>query len=145
MSIEDKKELIRQHVKHINEANRDAIKIRAWADKIYAPDYVCHYPSQDATRDELIAGWPSFVSAFPGFEWTINNLVAEGDTVVNVSTIRGTHKGAFMGIPATGKEILVKWVTVYRVGAGMILEGWEFPDMLGMLTQLGAIPGTVLK
>jgi hypothetical protein len=145
MSTKENKELIREHVKRINEANRDVAKIRSWGDKIYAPSYVCHYPSMDWSREQEIEGWALMVSAFPGFEWSTDALVAEEDRVVNISTIRGTHKGTFMGIPATGKQILVKWVTLYKIGGGKILEGWEFPDMLGLMTQLGVIPSSALK
>ncbi len=145
MPTKENKELIREHVKHINEANKDVTKIRSWGDKIYAPSYVCHYPFRDMSREETIESWASMTSAFPGFEWSTDALVAEEDRVVNISTIKGTHKGIFIGIPATGKQILVKWVTLYKIGGGKILEGWEFPDMLSMMTQLGVIPSAVLK
>jgi predicted ester cyclase len=145
MSTEENKELVREHVKRINEANRDVTKIRSWGDKIYAPSYVCHYPSRDMSREEAIESWASMVSAFPGFKWSTDALIAEENRVVNISTVQGTHKGTIMGIPATEKQILVKWVTLYRIGGGKILEGWEFPDMLGLMTQLGAVPSTTSK
>jgi hypothetical protein len=145
MSTKENKELVREHVKRINEANRDVNKIRSWGDKIYAPSYVCHYPFRDMSREETIGSWVSMVSAFPGFEWLIDVLVAEEERVVNITTIKGTHKGVFIGIPATGKQILVKWVTLYKIGRGKILEGWEFPDMLSLMTQLGVVSSAVLK
>jgi predicted ester cyclase len=144
MSTKENKELIREHVRRINEANRDATKMRSWGDKVYASSYVCHYPFRDMTREETIGAWASMVSGFPGFEWLADALVAEGDRVVNIGTIKGTHNGVFMGIPATGKQILVKWVTLYKIGGGKILEGWEFPDMLSLVTQLGVAPSAVL-
>ena len=137
MSTKENKELIREHVERINEANRDVTKIRSWGDKIYASSYVCHYPFRDMSREETIESWASMVSAFSGFEWSTDALVAEEDRVVNISTIKGTHKGIFIGIPATGKQILVRWVTLYKIGGGKILEGWEFPDMLSLMGQLG--------
>jgi predicted ester cyclase len=145
MSAKENKELIHEHVKSINEANRDTAKIRAWGEKVYAPSYVCHYPFRDMSREETIGSWASMVSAFPGFEWSTDALVAEGNRVVNISTIKGTHTGNFLGIPATGKQILIKWVTAYKIGGGRILEGWEFPDMLTMMVQLGVVPASVLK
>jgi predicted ester cyclase len=145
MSAKENKELIREHVKRINEANKDVTKIRSWGDKIYVSSYVCHYPFRDMSREETIESWASMVSAFPGFEWSTDALVAEEDRVVNISTIKGTHKGIFIGIPATGKQILVRWVTLYKIGGGKILEGWEFPDMLSLMGQLGVVPSAVLK
>ena len=145
MATNGNKDLIREHVKNINEANRDATKIRAWGEKIYAPSYICHYPFRDMSREEAIGLWVTMVSGFPGFEWSTDSLVSEENTVINVSTIKGVHNGILPGMPATGKPILVKWVTMYRIGGEKILEGWEFPDLLSMMTQLGVIPSSVLE
>jgi predicted ester cyclase len=46
-----------------------------------------------------------------------------------------------MGIPATGKQIVAKGADVRRIEAGKVAEIWDFPDTLGIMTQLGAIPG----
>jgi hypothetical protein len=77
MAANGNKELIREHVKNINEANRGATKIRAWGEKIYAPSYICHYPFRDMSREETIESWVSN-SGFPSFEWSTDSLVAEG-------------------------------------------------------------------
>jgi steroid delta-isomerase-like uncharacterized protein len=79
-------------------------------------------------------------AAFPDTRMTIEDEIAEGDKVVIRWTIRGTHKGEYMGIAPTGKEVTVTGISVYRIERGKIVEDWSNNDMLGMLQQLGAIP-----
>jgi predicted ester cyclase len=79
--------------------------------------------------------------AIPDLNYTLEDMVAEGDKVVARYTARFTHKGTYMGIPATGKQVAAKGVEIYRLAGGKIVESWDFPDTLGMMTQLGAIPG----
>jgi predicted ester cyclase len=52
-----------------------------------------------------------------------------------------THLGAFQGLPPTGRRITVNGINLYRVHAGKVVEEWEQTDSLGMLRQLGALPG----
>lgn len=55
-------------------------------------------------------------------------------------TARGTHKGALMGIPPTGKQVTVTGITINRIANGKFAEDWSNYDLLGMLQQLGVIP-----
>jgi predicted ester cyclase len=71
---------------------------------------------------------------------TANDVLAEGDKVVKVWTVNCTSKGDFMGIPATGKPLVIKGIEVFRLAGGKIAELWVCMDNLGMLKQLGAIP-----
>ena len=79
-------------------------------------------------------------TAFPDWRSTPEELVAEGDRVVERWTGRGTHRGAFQGIPATGKQVAVPGVVFYRIEGGRIAEFRGSFDMLSMLQQLGAGP-----
>ena len=79
-------------------------------------------------------------AAFPDLNFTIEDLIAEGDKVVYRYTIRGIHQNDFMGIPATGKAVKVTGIHIYRIGDGKLQEEWENWDMLGLLRQLGVIP-----
>jgi predicted ester cyclase len=72
-------------------------------------------------------------------------MIAEGDKVVTRYTARFTHKGAFMGIPPTGKQIVARGVEINRIKDGKIVETWDFMDYLGVMTQLGVIPGASPK
>jgi predicted ester cyclase len=52
----------------------------------------------------------------------------------------GTHDGAFMGVPATGRPIQVQAMNFYRIADGKIVEEFGQPDMLGLMMQIGALP-----
>ena len=96
-------------------------------------------------REETIALWDSFVPAFSDMRIVIDDMVAEGNKVVARLTFYATHKGTIMKIAPTGKVIAMKEVGIFRIEGGKIQEIWEFPDELGYLTQLGAIPRAAPK
>jgi predicted ester cyclase len=78
--------------------------------------------------------------AFPDLRFQILDQIAEGDKVVTRLRMRGTHKNALMTIPASGNEIDITGVRVDRVLDEKIVESWFHLDMLGMLTQIEALP-----
>ena len=67
--------------------------------------------------------------------------MAAADKVVARWTSFGTHSGEFMGVPATGRFLTTSGITIFRLEDGKIVEEWSESDMLGMLQQVGAIPG----
>ena len=67
-------------------------------------------------------------------------MVAAGDKVVVRRTLRGTHKGEFMGVAATGKEMAFSGVWLAHLSDGKLKEQWVYFDTLGLLRQMGAIP-----
>ncbi len=77
---------------------------------------------------------------FPDIQWTLEEMVAEGDKVAARFTMRGTHRGTFFGVPATGKPIEVKAMNFYRFAEGQIIEEYGMPDMLELLQQIDAVP-----
>jgi steroid delta-isomerase-like uncharacterized protein len=78
--------------------------------------------------------------AFPDLSISIDEQVAEGDTVVTRWTATGTHHGDLMGMPASGKQAITAGVNINRIARGKLVEGWGLFDMLGLLQQIGAIP-----
>jgi len=81
-----------------------------------------------------------FRGAFPDIVATVQDEIAAGDKVVIRWSAEGTHRGEFFGIPATGKRIAISGTSVYRIAGERIPEEWTQGDMLGLMTQLGAIP-----
>jgi steroid delta-isomerase-like uncharacterized protein len=74
------------------------------------------------------------------FTFTVEDQLTQGDRVCTRWTWNGTHKGDFMGIPATGKQVTMTGTTVFRCQEdGKIAEGWWQYDQLGLLGQLGAL------
>lgn len=77
-------------------------------------------------------------AAFPDWQVTVEDIIAEGDKVVARATGQGTHRGEYMGIPATGRRVKVTWIAIYRVADGKLAEHWQNIDELGLRQQLGA-------
>jgi len=78
-------------------------------------------------------------SGFPDIQWTLDDMITENDKVAVRYTMKGTHQGTFFGVPATGKPISVQTINVYRLSGDQIIEEYGQPDMLGLLTQIGAV------
>ena len=82
----------------------------------------------------------AYRNAFPDIHFTIDEQVAEGNTVVTRWTGQGTHNGELAGMPATGMPATVVGAGVDRIENGKIVESWGLFDQFGMLQQLGVIP-----
>ena len=134
---EENKALARRYVEEaINKGNLAVI------DELTAADYVEHSPFPGQAPG--IEGEKQLISmlraAFPDLHSTIEDLIAEGDKVVLRATARGTHKGEFMGIPPTGKQVTVTEIHIIRFVGGKGVEHWGEVDMMGMMQQLGVAP-----
>ena len=111
------------------------------ADQFYSPDLVTHSPyAPDGNIDSFKKQSIEDFAAFPDLHIAIDDLVAEGDKVVKFWTLHGTHKQEWIGIPATGKKVVVTGMEIFRFENEKIAETWEIMDLLGMLQQLGVIP-----
>ncbi len=80
-------------------------------------------------------------AAFPDWRVQVLQLVAEGEAVAVRWAGEVTHAGDFRGIAATGRRVRVSGINLYRVAGGRIVAEWEQMDSLGLLQQLGALPG----
>ena len=82
-----------------------------------------------------------YIAAFPDLRMEPEDVLASGDKVVARTRGTGTHRGEFMGIPASGKSIDVELIDIMRFGEdGLVTEHWGVFDALTMMQQLGAIP-----
>ncbi|HEV3375589.1 MAG TPA: ester cyclase [Candidatus Acidoferrum sp.] len=82
----------------------------------------------------------AFYAGFPDLHWTLEDTVAEEDKVVACWTLSGTHKGDYMGIPATNKKVSVEGITVHHITDGKIMDSYSYWDALCMMQQLGVVP-----
>jgi predicted ester cyclase len=78
--------------------------------------------------------------AFPDLNSELHLVIAEGDLVSGLQTMRGTHKGDFMGIPATGKSFQVTRIDIARVAGDKMVEHWGLVDQGALMGQLGLMP-----
>jgi steroid delta-isomerase-like uncharacterized protein len=140
MSVEENKTLVKHFIEAGNNVRGDAKKIKPFMEEFLALSHVHHSPTGDTKLEETTKFYNMVFTAFPDLNYSIDDVVAEGDKVVLRLTSSATHKGAFQGIPATGKKIRFKGVDIFRVAGSKITDEWSFPDVLGLMQQLGAIP-----
>jgi len=110
-------------------------------DQLFDPDLVDHsVPSGlPATREGTKRLAARFWTAFPDLHFTIEDQIAEADKVTTRWTARGTHTGPLIGVPPTGRHVIVSGIRIDRILHERILESWAEIDQLGMLRQLGAV------
>jgi steroid delta-isomerase-like uncharacterized protein len=89
-------------------------------------------------RTKVKEGIGAFLRAFPDIQVTVNRMIGEGDFVVSHSTWTATHKGPFAGVAATGKQVSLTGVDVFRLSDGKIVEHWGYADLITLLQQINA-------
>jgi steroid delta-isomerase-like uncharacterized protein len=131
MSTQENKAIARNH--YLNTQNLEA------AFKYVSPQVVFNaLPGLPPTYEGWKQGHGMFLEAIPDQKLTIEDEIAEGDTVVTRWTFTGTHRGPLMGIPATGKSIKIKGISLDRISGGQVVEHSAQMDMLGLMQQIGA-------
>ena len=137
MFAEQNKQVMYRFVEFINTASKDL------AEELVSHDAVFHVPG----RREPVRGPEGYLeiigmmrSGFPDIQWSLEEMIAENDKVAARFIMRGTHQGAFFGVPPTGKKIQVQAMNIYRLKDGKFVEERGQPDLLGLLQQIGAVP-----
>jgi len=77
--------------------------------------------------------------AFPDWQVTVEDMIAEGDKVVARYTAHGTQRGELLGIPATGKSVTTTAIDIFRIADSKIAEHRVESDTLGLMQQLGVL------
>lgn len=109
-------------------------------DEICARDVVEHSSMGERRGREELKEQSEYVhAAFPDVSVTVEDEIAEGDTVAHRLTFRGTHEGEFAGVGPTGESVEIANMLFTRVEDGSITERWLLADMLGLLQQLGVV------
>jgi steroid delta-isomerase-like uncharacterized protein len=144
MSTDANKTIIRRSIEQLNQRN-DAVIDELVADDVTVS--TLQAISGDASgpavgRDVVRQGYRRNITAFPDYQVTVEQLIAEGDSVVMHWTHRGTHTGEFLGVPATGREIRGAAISTYRIVDGKIAEVRALWDRAEIWQQLGLIPDT---
>jgi steroid delta-isomerase-like uncharacterized protein len=111
-------------------------------DELVAEDFVEQnpLPGQGPGRAGLRDVLAGMNAAFPDIHWDVRDMVAEGDRVATLSFWTGTHRGEFMGIPASGRKVTVEAWTLDQYQHGQLVNSRIIMDVVGLLTQVGAIP-----
>lgn len=117
----------------------------AVVDEVVTADAIIHtsnwgLPNNRTGLKQLIL---AFRTAFPDLHCTVQEEIAQSDRTAVHWTMRGTHKGAFMGNPPTHRPIMVQGIMMVRMVDGRIVENWLLVDQMSILQQLGIIPPPV--
>ena len=114
------------------------------ADVLLAPEFALHTPLP--TPGPGIPAMNNVIStcraAFHGLQVTIEDMMADGNRVTCRFTARGVHNGEFMALPPTGKKIEMTGIEIFRLRDGKIAELWGEVNLMGLMQQLGILPGS---
>ena len=135
-------------------AQDNATVVRRFADEVItqgdidsAAQFVCEdvveqvpFPGQGPGLEGLKDVLRGMRAAFPDLIFAIHEQIAEGDKVASRFEWTGTHKGTFLGVPATGRPVRVWGIVIDRLQAGRIQDTRIIMDIFGLMMQLGAIP-----
>ena len=138
MTAENNKDLVRRFVDEAQSRHNLAA-----VDEFMSPDFVDHSvpPGLPPTREGVKMQFRMFFAALPDLTAIIHDQVADGEKVVTRKTLRGTHQGDLLGVPPSGKTVNIEVIDILRVRDGLITDHWNQVDLLGLLRQMGALPG----
>lgn len=111
---------------------------------LLAEDFVEHeeMPGLGQSKEGVKQLFHMYRAAFPDLRMEVEELLVSGDKALARIRATGTHKGEFMGMPASGKSVDVQLIDITRFGDdGLAHEHWGVFDAFSMMQQLGAIPG----
>jgi steroid delta-isomerase-like uncharacterized protein len=136
MSIDENKAIVRRFVDQIFVQGRAET-----VDELLDESFVGHtWPSTGNPKADLKAAIERTSKGLADPEFTIEDLVAEGDRVAVRLTSAATQVGDFMGMPGSGKRYSIEEIHVFRLRDGKVVEHWHQFDQMGMMQQLGAMP-----
>ena len=108
-----------------------------------ADDFVEHEvtPGLAPTKEGVKTFFRMQLAAFPDIHMAAEDVFASGTKVVARVRYTGTHRGEFMGMPATGKKVDVQLIDMFLFGDdGRAREHWGVIDALAMMQQIGVVP-----
>ncbi len=115
------------------------------ADEILSTDFVNHFPGNPPEMRRGPEGVKRLAEAirgaFPDAKITHHETITEGDKVTLRWSMTGTQDGEMFGVPPTGKSVNITGIDIFRIASGKIVEMWQNWDQMGMMQQLGVIPG----
>lgn len=128
---EANKALIRAHYESAANAYKPSV-----IERQVAADFVDHSHPDIAGPEGVKLQVKALRAAFPDLAVTLEDIVAEGELVAVRSTWRGTHQGAFRGVPPIGRRIEVSGTAFWRIAGGQIRESWSLIDLPALMRQL---------
>ena len=112
-------------------------------DDYLAPDFVDHNPTipgRPGDRESMRSASQMFRAAFPDWHSRIDDLLADGDKVIERFTAGGTHEGPLMHIEPTGRTVTLGGINIFRLNDGKIAERWGILDQFALMQQIESAP-----
>jgi steroid delta-isomerase-like uncharacterized protein len=131
-------ELVRRSFELFNRGDIDACV------DLLTPDFVANVagaPGPSVGREPWKQNALMFRAAFPDLRAAVEDIFGAEERVAVRLTFRGTHRGAFFGMPPTGREVVFSSLEIYRVAGDHLAEEWVSPDVTSLMAQLGASGG----
>jgi len=110
----------------------------------FHPDIVHYSRLSEYPKSGIAFAYEATLNAFPDLQWTIVDIIAEGEKVATLVSIEGTHLGEYLGKGTTGKRVRIWSVDIARVKDGRFIEHRGVLDELHLLAQIGVVPETYL-
>jgi steroid delta-isomerase-like uncharacterized protein len=134
---QDNAMIVRRFVEEvITRGDIDSAAQFVWEDVVEQVPLPGQGPGLEGLKDILRA----MRAAFPDLIFAIQEQVADGDKVASRFEWTGTHRGTFLGVPATGRSVRVWGIVIDRLEKGRIKDTRIIMDSLGLMMQLGVIP-----
>jgi steroid delta-isomerase-like uncharacterized protein len=134
--MSDNKKTIRRYYEEVfNQGRLEAL------DEIVAPNHLEHNPLPGQTQGiEGIKQRVAMIRAAFNPQFTLEDVLADGDKVVVRWTNKGTHLADWFGVPATGRTVVVSGIDIHQLRDGKMAEHWDVVDIFGLMMQIGGIP-----
>ena len=133
MSPKEMKAKVRYYTEEIwNNHNLDVV------DDVLHPDFVAHSNPPLVGIEAVKQSWKGgILEALSEKRVEFPHQLVEGDLIATHIIFTGKHTGEFAGAKPTGNNITFKSTLIQRFENGLLIEGWPFPDVLGLMQQLG--------
>jgi predicted ester cyclase len=134
MTIEANKELVRRVGELANARDYDAI------DHLVSEDFINHAGGGAVGVEPMKGILREIATCFPDAHYAEDDIVAEGDKVVLMATMTGTHRASTLpflrGITPTGRQVEWRFIHVFRIAGGRIAEHWARRNDLEVIREL---------
>ena len=137
---EQNKAVVRRWFEEVWNQGREAT-----IDELFPAEGVAHGLGDSEADVHGAAEFKPFVAnirgSIPDTHIRVDDIFADGDRVAVRVTLEGTHSGEGLSVPPTGRKVRIQGIIILRMVDGRIVEGWNCYDQLGLLRQIGALPG----
>ena len=132
---ENKAAILRLYHEYFNQGKHEV------ADQLISPGFIAPGPDGDSSPAGFKANAARLLTAFPDIHFIVHDLIAENDRVAVYWTWEGTHRGTFNNIPPTERRVHQEGMVMYRLENGKVTAARPIFDRMGVLQQLGVLPG----